>query len=252
MQKKPVTIIARTEHLPDYGFLSARGEQVILQALEGTAEPAINYDSDLVILDCRADGTTGLLLINKFKQSVPRVPIIFITGTFSGHIAIQAFKAGARECFQHPVDLSELKVTVENILCLKRETIRPRRSISMIEKEEKSRKPHLDDLPERIMRATQFIEQNLTKLVYLNDVSHEACLSKFHFCRVFKQYVGMTPLQYLAFLRIEKAKQLLQESEASIALVAIRVGINDPSNFIKLFKNNTGMTPSSYRNLQTT
>src|SRR5512133_722360 len=248
MANKPVTIIAKSGHQPAYGFLVALGEQVIVHAFEGLAEVSVTHDSDLIILDCGTDGDTGLMLIPTLKRRAPRVPIIFITGALSGNIAIQAYKAGARECFLQPVDLSDLRLTVEKILYLKRNAFRQRHSLSMMEPDDNLQPPQrADALPERLVRATQFIEQNLSKLISLTDVAREACLSKFHFCRVFKHYIGMTPLQYVASLRIEKAKQLLQQSEADITLVAMRVGINDPSNFIKLFKKFTGTTPSSYR-----
>lgn len=252
MQKKPLTIIAEKALFSSYDFLEALGESVILHAFEATGDFSVNYDTDLFILDCGTAGDIGLMLIQKLKQSAPQVPVILIIDSYSWSIAVQAFKAGARDCFLQPVNLYELQVAVEKILCLKREAFNQRRSLAKMEINDDLLGPHLaNDLPERFLRAINYIELNLSKIICLNAVAREACLSKFHFCRAFKRYIGMTPLQYVAYLRIEMAKEFLQQPEVAITHVAIRVGINDPSNFIKTFRKFTGMSPSEYRNLHT-
>ncbi|HZG86022.1 AraC family transcriptional regulator [Paenibacillus sp.] len=65
--------------------------------------------------------------------------------------------------------------------------------------------------------------------------------------RTFKANLGMTPLRYMTFLRIDKAKELLSQSELSIKQITAEIGLDDPYYFSRLFKKQTGMTPTEFR-----
>ena len=72
-------------------------------------------------------------------------------------------------------------------------------------------------------------------------------LSQFHFSRLFKQSLGLSPYQYLIEQRIERAKQLLKETNQSILDIALNCGYNSHSHLSKQFRQVTGMTPKAYR-----
>jgi AraC-like DNA-binding protein len=95
--------------------------------------------------------------------------------------------------------------------------------------------------------AIRYIEENLSNVICLDDIAEKANVSKYHFCRLFKKRVGMSPLRFATCMRIEKAKELLKNDDLTISTAAANVGFNDISSFIKQFKRLTGMTPSSYR-----
>lgn len=99
----------------------------------------------------------------------------------------------------------------------------------------------------KFLRVMSYMADNLSKDISLQDLSKEAGMSKFPLCRGFKKEVGMTPMQFLATMRIERAKKLLRESSLSVSLVALEVGFNDLSNFIKHFKRLTGDTPTAFK-----
>ncbi len=69
-----------------------------------------------------------------------------------------------------------------------------------------------------------------------------------HLSREFKRVYGISPVDYLNLLRIEKAKQLLQSPRAGISQIAYACGFNDPTYFARLFKKHTGLSPSKFRN----
>lgn len=73
-----------------------------------------------------------------------------------------------------------------------------------------------------------------------------------HLMRLFKRYEGCTLGQYLAKLRIEKAKRLLWESDMNILQVALGCGFESLSNFYKRFREYTGVTPMQYRSMRDT
>ena len=70
-------------------------------------------------------------------------------------------------------------------------------------------------LYKRIVQAKVFIDTSYADNINLDNISDEASFSKFHFIRLFKRIYGKTPHQYLTVVRIEKAKQLLQDKPIS-------------------------------------
>jgi AraC family transcriptional regulator len=77
----------------------------------------------------------------------------------------------------------------------------------------------------------------------LDEIAAIAQLSLYHFIRLFKQSLGITPYQYILQHRIEKAKYLLTHSELNIAEIAAQTGFCDQSHFTRHFKRMTGVTP---------
>jgi AraC-like DNA-binding protein len=97
----------------------------------------------------------------------------------------------------------------------------------------------------RIVQAKLFIDANYADNLDLDNISDEACFSKFHFIRLFKKIYGKTPHQYLTVVRIEKAKMLLR-NEIPVSEVCYAVGFESLSSFSGLFRRFTGLAPSEY------
>lgn len=104
-------------------------------------------------------------------------------------------------------------------------------------------------LYKRIVQAKLFIDEHYADNPDLNNISDEACFSRFHFIRLFKEIYGYTPHQYLIHVRIEHAKLLLQEG-GYITDVCYTLGFSSISSFTGLFKRKTGLTPSAYQQQQ--
>jgi AraC-like DNA-binding protein len=98
----------------------------------------------------------------------------------------------------------------------------------------------------RIVRAKLFIDENFASAIDLDNVSGEACFSKFHFARLFRDIYGMTPHQYLTSVRIDSALLLL-ESGASVKEACFKVGFDSIASFTGLFKRRMGITPAEFR-----
>jgi len=72
-------------------------------------------------------------------------------------------------------------------------------------------------------------------------------MSYFHFSRAFKQSMGMTPTNYIAERRIERAKKLMQETNLPISEIALRSGFSSQSHFTTSFRRLAGVTPRCFR-----
>jgi AraC family transcriptional regulator len=99
----------------------------------------------------------------------------------------------------------------------------------------------------RLRRTMEFIRENLARDLNLSEIATSAGMSPFHFARAFKQSTGMTPHQHLTKTRIERAKQLLGQSDLPIVEVCSQVGFQSQSHFTTVFRRLTGLTPRTYR-----
>src|SRR5258705_7993474 len=101
----------------------------------------------------------------------------------------------------------------------------------------------------RLVQAKLFIDAHFDEPINLDAIADEAYFSKFHFIRIFKKTYRQTPHQYLVFVRLEKAKMLLQ-SAIPITEACYACGFESIPSFTTLFKKTTGFTPSEYRHQQ--
>jgi AraC family transcriptional regulator len=113
-------------------------------------------------------------------------------------------------------------------------------------------KPHLQTyeagLSERqLLQVLEYINEHLTQDIKLADLAHLLGISQFHFSHLFKRSLGTAPYQYLIQQRIERAKQLLKQTDLSIMDIALNCGFNSHSHLSKQFRHFTGMTPKAYR-----
>ena len=99
-----------------------------------------------------------------------------------------------------------------------------------------------------IKQAVEFIHEHHSATLDLEQVAAVACLSKYHFSRLFHRMVGMPYQDYLTRIRIDDAKRLLKETPyLSLTRIAGRVGFGSLRNFEGQFKKLTGQSPSQYR-----
>jgi len=113
-------------------------------------------------------------------------------------------------------------------------------------------RPHLPiyegGLPPRQLRQVlDYVDAHLDQNIKLADLARLLDMSQFHFSRLFKQSLGISPYQYLLQQRTERAKRLLKNTDRSIADIALVCGFNSHSHLSKQFKHLTGMTPKAYR-----
>ncbi|MBW4579468.1 MAG: AraC family transcriptional regulator [Tildeniella nuda ZEHNDER 1965/U140] len=90
------------------------------------------------------------------------------------------------------------------------------------------------------------MHEHLHQNLKLSDLSAIAQLSPYHFLRLFKQQMKVTPHQYILRCRVEQAKHLLQHSQLSLAEIAVRVGFCDQSHLTRSFKHIFGVTPNQF------
>src|SRR5262245_178930 len=103
------------------------------------------------------------------------------------------------------------------------------------------------DTYRKMLRAREFIDDCYHLPIDLEQVSREACLSRYHFLRLFRDVFDRTPHQYLTQRRIQRAKELLTSSQLSVTDVCFEVGFESLGSFSSLFHRYVGRAPMSYR-----
>lgn len=104
-----------------------------------------------------------------------------------------------------------------------------------------------EELSRRVGVATAFLHANLDRNVSIAEAAREACLSPFHFHRLFTAFHGTTPHRYLTRLRLERARALLRNGSRRVADVASECGFESVGSFTTLFRRSFGVSPAAIR-----
>jgi len=98
-----------------------------------------------------------------------------------------------------------------------------------------------------IKKVCTYVDQNLSKDISLDTAADFAGVSSFYLSKLFREEKGETFINYITEKRLEKSRQLLSDTEASIKEITAEVGYNDQNYFSRIFKSRYGLSPKEYR-----
>ncbi|MBN1580614.1 MAG: substrate-binding domain-containing protein [Anaerolineae bacterium] len=209
--------------LPDCLVLCAHDGQEALQIIR-------RERLDLVLLDLmmpELDGFGVLEAMHEHEMS-RNVPVIVLTG-----------QALTRE------DMSRLNRGVTSVL--EKGLLSTEETLVHIEAALEQNRELGSDARQIARRAMAFIHTHYTEPISRADVAFDIGVSERHLARCFKEEVGLTVGVYLNRYRVRQAKHLLQASNKSITEVAIEIGFSSNSYFSQVFRQETGLSPSTFR-----
>ncbi len=197
------------------------GETCEVQSAENGREVLECYSvwkPQILILDVRMPGISGLEAAEKIRETDRDCSIIFLTA-FDEFSYAKAVEEGIR---------------------VAQETGRrtPRENASTAEPKE---------APEQEDRILSYVKAHFAEDLSVQDVAGHFGYADAYFCRIFKQHFGKSFVSYLTDYRIERAKEKLGEKETNIREVGQTVGYADPNYFAKVFRRVTGMSPTEYQ-----
>ncbi|WP_434025618.1 helix-turn-helix domain-containing protein [[Pseudomonas] boreopolis] len=99
----------------------------------------------------------------------------------------------------------------------------------------------------QVRRVTQYMRERLGHEIALQELAGLVSMSRFHFCRAFRQATGMAPHACLVHLRMQAACRLLVTTRLPLGTVAASVGYSSPASFAVAFRRVVGVSPSTYR-----
>jgi AraC family transcriptional regulator len=99
----------------------------------------------------------------------------------------------------------------------------------------------------RMAHVVDYIKKNIRENLLLEELASQACMSKAHFLRIFKNELGLTPMDYVVKERLKLAKYYLLTGDFQIQEVCLMSGFNDLTNFIRAFKREFQVTPKVFQ-----
>lgn len=99
-----------------------------------------------------------------------------------------------------------------------------------------------------VRKVKKYVKQHYTEGIILKDLSSEFGVTNTYLSMLFKKETGETLKDYLTALKINKAKELLRETNEQVAEISKEIGYDNEHYFSRIFKQKTGMTPTQYRN----
>ena len=221
----------------------------VLTAGTGTAAKDVLLRDmvDLALIDYVLPDMSGLRLLEDLHRLRPELLIILMTAFGSEAVAVEAFRGGVWDYLTKPFSTAELLLRLSRAL-LVQPSPSPARSASDTERAPTDHVPELVGVPHpNIERAIRFVHLHLREDLTLAQVAHEAGMSKYHFCRVFRHQVGLTFREFVVSRRIGRATELLRDGHRSVTEICSEIGFKNLSHFGRVFRHLIGRPPSAYR-----
>lgn len=227
-------------------IIEALSQRFSVQKISSVSEISITSNTSFFIFIVSVDlpRRETLLLIRELRFNYPQMPIFFLAREYSPAIAERLCRAGVMDYFIFPLPEKDLTDRIEIYINRQKTNLDHSsccNSATLLEF------PFNDPSLKNLYR---YIEKNYRAKITLDDAARQLSMGSYQFCRFFKKIAGQGFKEYLVDYRLQRAMEWLLITSDTITEVAISAGFNDLSNFQRLFRKKTGMTPRQYRKRQ--
>jgi signal transduction histidine kinase/CheY-like chemotaxis protein/AraC-like DNA-binding protein len=240
-----ILVVEDNPELQDYIRLILSEKYHVLTA--GNGEEALNRtlkieNCRLILSDLMMPVMDGFQLLEALKSddATRHIPVIMLTARAEARDKLKALRIGVDDYITKPFDEEELLVRIENLL--NNQTAR------FQDVPEEAATPALSAADrEWLERFETFVQKNLSNsILSIPMLADELAMSESTLLRQLKRLTGLTPVQYLQEVRLDRARRLLEDrTYDSIARVAAETGYNDARSFSRIFKQRFGKAPSA-------
>ncbi len=191
------------------------------------------FKPDVVFTDIRMPGLSGLELLQAIPEVSPDSKVVIITGFAEFNYAKEAVKYHAFDYLLKPIKEEDLTRVMTAIVKDRGES-----------ENEESETPSYDKMIDNVVSD---IREHYMEDLSLTSLAAKYNISMGHLSRMIKEHLQVNFSDYIATLRIQRAKELLRDDSISIQEIGEIVGYNDYFYFTKVFKKIEGISPSKYR-----
>ncbi|MFY9153393.1 MAG: two-component regulator propeller domain-containing protein [Prolixibacteraceae bacterium] len=202
---------------------------------------------DIVISDVIMPKMDGYELCEKVKGNTKtcHIPIILLTANNASDHIISGYQKGADAYVTKPFDMNIIRTQILRLI-KNRELIREKYMTQNFMVEVATSNISKDD--EFIIRLRQLLEDNLSEPDFnVKKLSSDLNISTTHLYRKLKVLTGLSPVEFIRTFKLQKACELLSNTNYSIKEIGYGLGFNNLSYFVKCFREQFGLTPSTFR-----
>ncbi len=246
--KMKVLIIEDNDDLRNYIKENMKSEYNILSAGNGRTglNTAFTMMPDLIVTDIIMPDINGIQLCIQLKndERTSHIPVIMLTAKATTDDKIEGLRAGADDYIIKPFYIEELMTRISNILA-NREKLRRRYAKFPFPSADAGSSFSVDD--RFLSRTLKIVNENLRNYNFdAGSLQEHLGMSRMHITRKLRILTGLSPAALIRNIRLEKAADLLLRKNGNITEVANSVGISNPSNFTKSFRQYFGESPREY------
>jgi YesN/AraC family two-component response regulator len=233
MLKKSLLIVEDDPSIRNVLEVAFNSRYFIFEA--STYSDAMKFPSrniHLAIIDYILPDRDGFEVMRSLREKNPGLPVIIMTGCGNEEVIIRALRKNVADYLKKPLDLKYLSCRVSEILGDEQ----PREDHA----QHTHRENNLDSI-------AKHIQHNYMEELSLDKLARMACMSRFSFCRAFRERFDQCCISYVNSIRMENAVQLLQDPHFSITEIAFSVGFRNSGHFNRVFKEAHKISPREYR-----
>jgi signal transduction histidine kinase/ligand-binding sensor domain-containing protein/DNA-binding response OmpR family regulator len=202
---------------------------------------------DIIICDVMMPKMDGYEFCRKVKEDmrISHIPIILLTAKSSEESKYSGIEAGADDYISKPFNMDLLKLKIAKIIekqkafqnKFKKKIEITTGDVEIVSMDEKF-----------VRKAVSIVEKNISNPDFLvEDLCKEMGMSRVYFYKKTLALTDKTPSQFIRFIRLKRAVDLLEKSQLFVNEIAWQVGFNEPKYFRKYFKEEFGVTPNEYK-----
>lgn len=206
-------------------------------------DTALQFIPDIIISDIMMPGKNGFEVCDFLKNDsrTSHIPIILLTAKAAKEEQIRGLGFGADAFLTKPFHKEELLVRLQKLI-----ELRQNLQIHYLQDQKASTTPTKEE--QFLSDLRQCIEEQLdNSSLSVNDLCRAVQLSHAHLYRKLKALTNLTPVQFIRFIRLRKAKILLETTSMNISEIAYAVGFSDPNYFSRIYHKEMGVTPTESR-----
>lgn len=192
---------------------------------------------DIVISDIRMPGMDGLQFIESMGDRIKNARVIILSAYGYFEYAQKAIKLGAFDYILKPVDEDIVREVLDRAI-----------ASLPVKKQDEKVEVKIDNQEASIIElCKQYIENHYMEKLTLESISEKFYFNRTYFCKYFKKYTRKNFSDYLTEIRLNRAKELLRDTNMKICTISSMIGYDDPKYFHRQFKKAFGITPDEFR-----
>lgn len=247
--KKTVLIVEDNAELRHYLKNKLRADYVVVEAENGKdgLHMALKGIPDIIITDVIMPEMDGFEFCRRIKEDIKtsHIPVLMLTAKAMGSDKVKGIDSGADAYLNKPFEMkllrSYLKRLIESRQQFLEKNINDKNKITLLENTTNIDKTFMQ-------KVLDYVNENIAESnLNVEHLADDMLLSRSQLYRKIKAITGMTVNELIRKIRLERAKQMIENGSESISEVGFKVGFSSPSYFSKCFKNEFGVLPTDIK-----